>query len=87
MDQGIIERPVDTHGRADLDRHSPAIDRASTTVGSSDQICQFIAGDPTNSDDCKCGHPAKLGSSYCARHHAICWITKDEDWSDTLDLA
>ena len=87
MDLSIIDQPVETNARAEFDRHSPETDTASTIVTPSDQICQFIAGDPTNSDDCKCSRPAKLGSSYCARHHAICWITRDEDWSDALGLA
>lgn len=35
--------------------------------------CQFIEGDPTADDSCKCGEPCRVGSSYCPPHDAICW--------------
>lgn len=35
--------------------------------------CQFIAGEPSIDEACKCGEPAQVGSSYCPEHHAICW--------------
>lgn len=86
MNLGIIEQPVDVNARADINRQSPEIDIAGTTVLPATGICQFIADKPTTTDDCKCGRPAKPGSSYCLHHHAICWVTRDEDWSDTLNL-
>jgi hypothetical protein len=35
--------------------------------------CQFIAGEPTRDEGCKCGAPRKDGSPYCPDHHAICY--------------
>ena len=86
MDPGIIDRPVDANARAEIDRLSLEFDTATTIDTPGGQICQFIADKPTTSDDCKCGRPTKPGSSYCLHHHAICWITREEDWSDTLNL-
>ncbi len=33
--------------------------------------CQFIAGEPSVDDSCKCGRPTD-GSSYCALHRLFC---------------
>ena len=35
------------------------------------RTCQFIAGDP-GVDVSICGKRSQAGSSYCAKHHAIC---------------
>ena len=86
MDLEIIDQPVETNARVEIDRHSLVIDPATTFDTPSAPICQFIADKPSTTDDCKCGRPTKQGSSYCVHHHAICWITRDEDWSDTLNL-
>lgn len=32
-------------------------------------VCQWIAGEPSRIDDCKCGAAVVDGSSYCATHH------------------
>ena len=32
------------------------------------KTCQFIEGEPSFNDDCKCGAPVVEGSAYC-RHH------------------
>ena len=32
--------------------------------------CQWISGEPTGDDSCKCGAPALIGLPYCAEHHA-----------------
>jgi GcrA cell cycle regulator len=37
------------------------------------RTCQFIAGEPSADDACKCGEPVLEGSSYCAKHHAVSW--------------
>ena len=39
-------------------------------------ICQYIAGEPTGDDNCKCGRPVRKGGVYCLDHHVICWIPK-----------
>lgn len=37
--------------------------------------CQYIAGEPSGTDDCKCGRPTVTDSvrPYCATHLAICY--------------
>lgn len=35
--------------------------------------CQYIEGEPSIDDACKCGAPVQVKSSYCPEHHAICW--------------
>lgn len=37
-----------------------------------DRPCQFIAGEPTRHDDCKCGKPTKVGKPYCPGHFYLC---------------
>ena len=34
--------------------------------------CQFIAGEPTVDDSCKCSGKTKPGSCYCPEHHVRC---------------
>ncbi len=36
-------------------------------------FCQFIAGEPSFNDACKCGRKVKPGSPYCPEHHAHCY--------------
>ncbi len=36
-----------------------------------DGECRFIAGDPVHGDGTCCGHPVRLGSRWCAEHHAL----------------
>lgn len=36
--------------------------------------CQFIEGEPSADDTCKCNAPVKPGSSYCPEHHERCWL-------------
>ncbi len=38
------------------------------------RTCQFIAGEPSSDDTCKCGEPVRRGSSYCPAHHRRCWM-------------
>lgn len=33
--------------------------------------CQFIAGEPTALEDCKCLLPVMPGSPYCPEHHSL----------------
>jgi hypothetical protein len=35
--------------------------------------CQFIPGEPSLDEGCKCGKPARVNSSYCPAHHYLCW--------------
>ena len=37
--------------------------------------CQWIIGDPTADDACKCGEPAMDGP-YCARHMAMAYLPR-----------
>ena len=36
------------------------------------KTCQYIAGEPSADDACKCGAPTDEGGVYCARHRARC---------------
>lgn len=47
--------------------------RRSCEVGPPPTRCQWIEGEPTASDDCKCLAPILAGSSYCPAHHRRCW--------------
>ena len=35
--------------------------------------CQFIAGNPRDGDEGKCGRPVCNGSPYCEHHHKLCY--------------
>lgn len=35
-------------------------------------FCQFIAGEPSFNDACKCGRKVKPGTPYCPEHHTLC---------------
>lgn len=37
--------------------------------------CQYIEGEPSADDSCKCGKPAQVGCSECPEHRAICYYT------------
>lgn len=37
--------------------------------------CAFPLGDPKRPGFRFCGEPTAAGSSYCSRHHAVCWIS------------
>jgi hypothetical protein len=38
------------------------------------QTCQWIDGEPSADESCKCGRPVRLGSSYCGRHDELARI-------------
>lgn len=38
------------------------------------KACQFIPGEPAGAETVFCCAPVRPGSSYCAEHHAVCWI-------------
>jgi len=42
--------------------------------GAPPRRCQYISGDPSADEACKCGYPAVSGSAYCAHHHRRCWV-------------
>ena len=42
------------------------------------RACQFIAGDP-GVDASTCGKRSRVGTSYCARHHAVCYGGADPE--------
>lgn len=54
-------------------RMGHSVVRLALNVGPPPLHCQFIAGEPTASDDCKCMAPVQPGSPYCPRHHSWCW--------------
>lgn len=39
-------------------------------TGGGFRTCQWIDGEPSRDDSCKCGKPAATGSSYCDDHLA-----------------
>ena len=45
------------------------------------KTCQFIEGEPSADDSCKCGAPTVPGVPYCEEHAPKCY-TKNEDWRD-----
>ncbi len=40
--------------------------------------CQWIAGEPTRDESCKCGAPAIPGSPYCEAHHRRAYLPRAE---------
>lgn len=42
-------------------------------TGAPPRTCQYIKGEPSADDSCKCGKPAEPGRPYCAEHFAICY--------------
>ena len=42
------------------------------------KACQFIEGEPSFDESCKCRKPLLPGSSYCPEHHARCWFGRVE---------
>jgi len=40
--------------------------------------CQWIAGEPSRDDACKCGAPTAPGSPWCPRHHARAIWRRDD---------
>ncbi len=41
-------------------------------LGPPPRHCQYIAGEASADDGCKCGRGVELGSSYCESHAAVC---------------
>ena len=39
-------------------------------IGVRPRICQWIDGEPTGDDSCKCGRPVQPGRPYCPEHQA-----------------
>ena len=42
--------------------------------------CQWIEGDPTSDDSCKCLKPALVGKSYCAEHQELSLRKDETEW-------
>jgi predicted DNA-binding transcriptional regulator AlpA len=42
------------------------------------KTCQFIADEPTATDDCKCGRPTVEALPYCEEHFALCHVVEDD---------
>jgi len=40
------------------------------------KTCQWISGDPTPFDECKCGAPTEKGGAWCAAHHAQVYVPR-----------
>mgnify|MGYP002624215135 FL=1 len=38
------------------------------------KACQYIAGDPSHDDACKCGAPVQRGKPYCEAHQRRAWV-------------
>lgn len=62
------DRQLDDTEQARLDAYRRALDRP-TGAGKG---CQYIAGEPTGGDACKCGQTIRTGSAYCEEHHDAC---------------
>jgi hypothetical protein len=41
-------------------------------------LCQWIEGEPSEDDRCKCGAPAADGRSYCAAHEARAYLLVEQ---------
>lgn len=39
--------------------------------------CQWINGEPSGDNACKCGKPARSGSPYCPTHHNRCYLNRE----------
>lgn len=37
------------------------------------KTCQWISGNPTSSEDCKCGEPAQDDQPYCIEHFELAY--------------
>jgi len=47
--------------------------KSFTLLDLKESMCRFPVGDPFESGFHFCGEPKTKGSSYCARHHSLCW--------------
>jgi hypothetical protein len=50
-----------------------AVQRLAVSLWPPPRRCQWIAGEPSADDGCKCGRPVRPASSYCAAHHRRAW--------------
>ena len=68
------DRKLDDNEQARLDAYRRALDRMSEprAVRRPLRGYQYIAGEPTGEDDCKCGGLIRAGSSYCEEHDDAC---------------
>ena len=82
MEASGIRQLARGQGTASPQVHTIDIDVPLGAADARIKSCQFIAGKPSSSDRCKCSRPTKPGSSYCGRHHALCWTSEAEDWAD-----
>ncbi len=48
------------------------------SIGFPPRRCQYIAGEASADDGCKCGRPIEPDSSYCARHAVVCRKAESE---------
>lgn len=62
---------LESAGATTLLRH---VAKYATRTPSSHKRCQFIEGEPTADDACKCGAKTLPGSPYCPAHHARCYM-------------
>jgi hypothetical protein len=47
--------------------------------------CQWIEGEPSRFDECKCGAAVAQGSSYCAAHHIRAYAGLPSRWPTRRD--
>ena len=57
---------------SDLEEDHPA--RMADTVIRA-KVCQYPVGEISAGDEWKCGKSVKEFSTYCQRHHELCWFT------------
>lgn len=58
-------------------RQGPHRFQAARATETWSRPCQFIAGNPSAGDDCKCMARSLIGSSFCPQHHAIVYVRDD----------
>ena len=76
-------KPLRGRGRWLGERKGP---ERRATPGWRPKACQWIAGEPSADDACKCGEPVTPGRPYCDAHWARSWNSSKEE-SHGLDQA
>lgn len=73
---GVSLRAVYDHRQPPKHKMLIASVRSGAPPSKPPMTCQYIAGDPSAEDACKCGKPVKEGSSYCPEHHGLCHLER-----------
>lgn len=56
------------------DRTGEPVSKHTSIIDLTAWQCHYSSDMTTPGDEGFCGHPAKLGSSYCAYHHKLCFV-------------